>query len=102
MFFKKVACFTDIHFGMKGNSRIHNDDCEAFIYWFIDQAKANEQGIVFNDLFMDEEKTYHWIEIFENKKSHETHFKQEATQDFFEFMGPLFDGKPDFKTFESV
>ena len=69
---------------------------------FLDQAKANEQGIVFYDLFMDEEKTYHWIEIFENKKSHETHFKQEATQDFFEFIGPLFDGKPDFKTFESV
>ena len=43
------------------------------------KSKANEQGIVFNDLFMDEEKTYHWIEIFENKKSHETHFKQEAT-----------------------
>ena len=41
MFFKKVACFTDIHFGMKGNSRVHNDDCEAFIYWFIEQAKAN-------------------------------------------------------------
>ena len=39
-FFKKVACFTDIHFGMKANSRIHNDDCEAFIYWFIEQAKA--------------------------------------------------------------
>ena len=69
---------------------------------FLDQVKANEQGIVFNDLFKDEEKTYHWIEIFENKKSHETHFKQEATQDFFEFIGPLFDGKPDFKTFESV
>ncbi len=40
-FFKKVACFTDIHFGMKGNSRIHNDDCEAFVYWFIEQAKAH-------------------------------------------------------------
>ena len=40
-FFKKVACFTDIHFGLKGNSRIHNDDCEAFIYWFIKQAKAH-------------------------------------------------------------
>ena len=45
MFFKKVACFTDIHFGMKGNSRVHNDDCEAFIYWFIDQAKASPQSI---------------------------------------------------------
>ena len=41
MFFKKVACFTDIHFGMKGNSRVHNDDCEAFIHWFIEQAKAH-------------------------------------------------------------
>ena len=41
MFFKKVACFTDIHFGLKGNSRIHNDDCETFIHWFIEQAKAH-------------------------------------------------------------
>jgi hypothetical protein len=37
MFFKKVACFTDIHFGLKGN-RVHNDDCEAFVIWFIEQA----------------------------------------------------------------
>ena len=37
--FDKVACFTDIHFGMKNNSRQHNNDCEAFIHWFIDQAK---------------------------------------------------------------
>jgi DNA repair exonuclease SbcCD nuclease subunit len=41
MFFKKVACFTDIHFGLKGNSRVHNDDCEAFVMWFIEQARAH-------------------------------------------------------------
>ena len=40
-FFKKVACFTDIHFGLKGNSRVHNDDCEEFVYWFIEQAKLH-------------------------------------------------------------
>ena len=40
-FFNRVACFTDIHFGLKGNSRVHNDDCEAFIHWFIAQAKAH-------------------------------------------------------------
>ena len=39
-FFKKVACFTDIHFGMKGNSRIHNDDFDDFVKWIISQAKA--------------------------------------------------------------
>lgn len=38
--FKKVACFTDVHFGNKHNSRQHNDDCEKFVIWFIEQAKA--------------------------------------------------------------
>ena len=40
--FKKAACFTDIHFGMKSGSRIHNIDCEEFVEWFINEAK--EQG----------------------------------------------------------
>jgi len=38
--FKKVACFTDIHFGMRQNSRTHNQDCENFINWFCATAKA--------------------------------------------------------------
>ena len=37
--FKKAAVFTDIHFGLKGNSRVHNDDCEKFVDWFIEIAK---------------------------------------------------------------
>lgn len=40
--FKKVACFTDIHFGLKSNSVTHNQDCEDFVDWFI--AKAKEEG----------------------------------------------------------
>ena len=38
--FKKAACFTDIHFGLKSGSRIHNQDCEDFVSWFCDTAKA--------------------------------------------------------------
>lgn len=38
--FKKVACFTDIHFGLKGGSRVHNQDCEDFVTWFCETAKA--------------------------------------------------------------
>ena len=38
--FKKAACFTDIHFGMKSGSRIHNQDCEDFVKWFCEEAKA--------------------------------------------------------------
>ncbi len=37
--FKKIAAFTDIHFGLKSNSKIHNDDCEEFVDWFIETAK---------------------------------------------------------------
>ena len=40
--FKKAAVFTDIHFGLKSNSRTHNSDCEEFIDWFI--ANAKEKG----------------------------------------------------------
>jgi DNA repair exonuclease SbcCD nuclease subunit len=37
--FKKVACFTDIHFGLKSNSNTHNQDCEDFVDWFISESK---------------------------------------------------------------
>jgi hypothetical protein len=40
--FKKAACFTDIHFGLKSNSQTHNKDCEDFVDWYI--AKAKEEG----------------------------------------------------------
>lgn len=40
--FKKAACFTDIHFGLKSNSRTHNEDCMEFVDWFI--ATAKEKG----------------------------------------------------------
>ena len=49
--FKKAAVFTDIHFGLKGNSKVHNQDCEDFIDWYIEQAKAAgcETGIFCGD-----------------------------------------------------
>jgi DNA repair exonuclease SbcCD nuclease subunit len=40
--FKKAAVFTDIHFGLKSNSQLHNDDCLAFVHWAT--AKAKEEG----------------------------------------------------------
>ena len=37
--FKKVACFTDLHVGLKGNSAVHLRDCEEFVDWFILEAQ---------------------------------------------------------------
>lgn len=49
--FKKAACFTDLHVGLKGNSQTHLQDCEDFIDWFILQAKSAgcETGIFLGD-----------------------------------------------------
>jgi DNA repair exonuclease SbcCD nuclease subunit len=49
--FKKVAVCTDIHFGLKSNSLVHNQDCSDFIDWFIKTAKENgcETGMFLGD-----------------------------------------------------
>ena len=49
--FKKAAVMTDIHFGLKSNSLVHNTDCEDFVDWFIDKAKAEgcETGMFLGD-----------------------------------------------------
>ncbi|MNK44112.1 exonuclease subunit SbcD [compost metagenome] len=38
--FKRAAIFGDIHFGKKNNDRQFNSDCEEYVKWFIEQAKA--------------------------------------------------------------
>jgi DNA repair exonuclease SbcCD nuclease subunit len=40
--FKKAAVFTDIHFGLKSNSTLHNEDCLSFVKWAT--SKAREEG----------------------------------------------------------
>lgn len=49
--FKKVACFTDIHFGLKSNSTTHLNDCEEFVDWYIAEAKKAgcDTGIFLGD-----------------------------------------------------
>lgn len=49
--FKKVACFTDIHFGLKSNSITHLQDCEEFVDWYIETAQKNncDTGIFLGD-----------------------------------------------------
>jgi DNA repair exonuclease SbcCD nuclease subunit len=49
--FRKVAVCTDIHFGLKSNSLVHNQDCADFIDWFIKTARENgcETGMFLGD-----------------------------------------------------
>ncbi len=37
--FEKTVVFTDIHFGLRHNSREHNQDCLDFLDWLIEKAR---------------------------------------------------------------
>ena len=52
-FFNRAACFTDIHFGNKNNSRQHNDDCAEFVDWFIEQSRDCETCIWIGNFIND-------------------------------------------------
>lgn len=38
---RKGAFCTDIHFGKKANSQLHNEDCLRYLDWFCEQVKEN-------------------------------------------------------------
>jgi len=38
----KSAVFTDIHWGCKSNSQLHNEDCARYIDWFIQNVKNDK------------------------------------------------------------
>jgi DNA repair exonuclease SbcCD nuclease subunit len=38
---KKGASFTDIHWGRRNDSIVHNQDCFDYITWFVDRVKAD-------------------------------------------------------------
>lgn len=38
--FRKAAIFTDVHFGLKSNSTLHNEDCLNFVKWATEKARA--------------------------------------------------------------
>ena len=40
--FKHAAVFGDIHLGLKQNSRVHLEDCDRYIDWFIAEAQARD------------------------------------------------------------
>lgn len=42
MLFESAITFTDIHFGLKTNSKEHNDDCIKFIEFMISEAKKRD------------------------------------------------------------
>ena len=48
----KAACFTDIHWGRKNNSELHNQDCLRFVEWFCGEVKKDTDIDLLTHLFI--------------------------------------------------
>lgn len=58
--FQRAAIFGDIHFGKKNNDRQFNIDCEEYVKWFIEQAKAfNVDTVIFLGDWHDNRHSIH-------------------------------------------
>lgn len=56
--FDKCAVFTDIHFGKKNNSKIHNEDCLSFVKWVVSECKKeNIKTLIFMGDWHDNRRT---------------------------------------------
>ena len=40
--FERAMVFTDLHIGLRHNSKVHLDDCIQYAQWFIDEAKKRD------------------------------------------------------------
>ena len=84
--FKKAAVFTDIHFGLKGNSKVHNQDCEDFIDWYIKEAKANGKLDMFRASWIaDYPDAENYLSLYYSKN-----FAPNGSN-YFHFKSTLFD-----------
>jgi DNA repair exonuclease SbcCD nuclease subunit len=67
----KTAMFSDIHFGRRNNSPIHNTDCLKFVEWFCDRVKEHKADHV---IFLGD--------FFEQRSSIDTETMDYAIQAF--------------------
>lgn len=77
----KAGIFTDIHFGRKNASEVHNRDCLEFIEWFIMQCKKEEvDHIVFGG---------DWFEHRDSISGRTLHYSHEAMKRIKKELGHL-------------
>lgn len=79
----KSACFTDIHFGRKNNSELHNQDCLRFIEWFCDNVKKDKD--IDNVVFLGD-----WFEHRSSVDGLTLHYSDEGFKKLNELGIPVF------------
>ena len=77
-------------------------DFEAVATELVEKVNANEEGVVYYDLYKQDETTYVFLERYKDQEAQDAHGKTDYFRELGSKMGAFMAGAPDIKVLESV
>ena len=77
-------------------------DFEAVATELVEKVNANEEGVVYYDLYKQDETTYVFLERYKDQEAQDAHGKTDYFRELGAKMGAFMAGAPDIKVLHSV
>ena len=77
-------------------------DFEKIASKLVEQVNANEEGVIYYDLYKEDETTYVFLERYKDQEAQEAHGKTDYFRELGAQMGGFMAGAPEIKVLESV
>ena len=77
-------------------------DFEAVATELVEKVNANEEGVVYYDLYKQDETTYVFLERYKDQEAQDAHGKTDYFRELGAKMGAFMAGAPDIKVLRSV
>ena len=77
-------------------------DFEAVASQLVEKVNANEDGVVYYDLYKQDETTYVFLERYKDQAAHEAHGKTDYFRELGAQMAPFMGGAPEVKILQAV
>tara|TARA_Y100001936_G_scaffold85731_1_gene84049 strand:- start:6500 stop:6781 length:282 start_codon:yes stop_codon:yes gene_type:complete len=78
------------------------NDFEAIATELVEKVNENEEGVVYYDLYKQDETTYVFLERYKDQEAQDAHGKTDYFRELGAKMGAFMAGAPDIKVLESV
>lgn len=77
-------------------------DFEAVANQLVEKVNANEEGVVYYDLYKQDDTTYVFLERYKDQEAQEAHGKTDYFKELGAQMGGFMAGAPEVKVLQSV
>tara|TARA_B100000427_G_scaffold154716_1_gene128685 strand:- start:7933 stop:8214 length:282 start_codon:yes stop_codon:yes gene_type:complete len=78
------------------------NDFEAIATELVEKVNENEEGVVYYDLYKQDETTYVFLERYKDQEAQDAHGKTDYFRELGAKMGAFMAGAPDIKVLKSV